>query len=72
MEFLKRYLNRLQCKLQTEPDLKASSGVQNLQDTWLGFCIKVIQGHHMPSTIFFGIYRIIYEVVVVQLRPLKE
>ena len=39
-EFLNKYINRWQCKLQTEPDLKARSGAQNLQMAKLVFFHK--------------------------------
>ena len=69
MEFLMEYLNRLQCKPQTDPDLKTWGRAQNFQMTRRGFCIKVIWEPHMTSQNFGGDFKEVFERVVVQMEP---
>ena len=69
MEFLKKYLKRLQCKLQTDPDLKTWGRAQNFQMTKRDFCIKVMWEHHMTSPNFGGDFKEVFERVVVQMEP---
>ena len=68
-EFLKEYLNRLQCKnaYWTRFEKLMQSSKSSITKRY--FCIKVMWKHHMTSPNFGGIFKSICQVVVVQIGP---
>ena len=67
-EFLKKYLNGLQCKSAywTRLEKLVQSSKSPMARRY--FCIKVMWNHHMTSPNFGEIFRSIYQMVVVQNR----
>ena len=68
-EFLKKNLNGLQCKSAywTRLEKLVQSSKSPMARRYL--CIKVMWKHHMTSPNFGGIFRSIYQMVVVQIGP---
>ena len=68
-EFLKKYLNGLQCKSAywTRLEKLVQSSKSPMARRYL--CIKVMWKHHMTSPNFGGIFKSICQVVVVQIGP---
>ena len=65
-EFLKKYLNGLQCKsvYWTRLEKLVQSSKSPMAKRY--FCIKVMWKHHMTSPNFGGIFKSIYQIVAVQ------
>ena len=65
-EFLKKYLNGLQCKSAywTRLEKLVQSSKSPMAKRY--FCIKVMWKHHMTSPNFGGIFKEVFERVVVQ------
>ena len=67
-EFLKEYLNRLQCKNTYWTRLEKLMQSSKSPITKRYFCIKVMWKHHMTSPIFGGNFKCIYQLVAVHKR----
>ena len=65
-EFLEEYLNGLQCKSAYWTRLEKLVKSSKSPMARMYFCIKVMWNHHMTSPNFGGIFRSIYQMVVVQ------
>ena len=68
-EFLKKYLNRLQCKITNWTRFENLVQSSKSPMTKRYFCIKVMWKHHMTSPNFGGIFKSIYQIVAVQIGP---